>query len=128
MTSASISFSETTATLNTNATVTFTYTQSLDVNDTVTIYLPDWNTNETQVFSNTSCHFSTIGVGGYIDLTVEGSKIPANTQCIVVLHGIINPSSAKPSVTTANIHVPEASDGVSLENKVFSPMEVLSLG
>ena len=61
-------------------------------------------------------------------MTVEGSKIPANTQCIVVLHGIINPSSAKPSVTTANIHVPEASDGVSLENKVFSPMEVLSLG
>ena len=47
----SISFSERTATLETNATVTFKYTQELALNEIVTITLPNYNTDNVELYS-----------------------------------------------------------------------------
>ena len=84
----------------------------------MTITLPNYNTDGVELYSNSSCHFTANGDNSIVNLTVQGSVIPQDQQCTVILHNIFNPQSAR-TIDNATISVPVARDGISLEPFTF---------
>ena len=63
---------------------------------------------------------------------MQGSVIPQDQQCTVVLHNIFNPQSAQ-TINNATISVPVAADGISLQPFTFfeftsDNLEIIPLG
>ena len=111
-----ISFSERTATLETNATITFNYTQRLDLDEIVTLTLPNYYT-DTSSSTPTQAAISQLMETVQVNLTVIGSAIPQDQQCKVVLQ-YLNPQSAR-TIDNATISVPVAQDGISFQPYIY---------